>query len=127
MGESSRHRVAAEDINHGNRQRLSCKFRYRSSLRDDQLDTGFYQLCSQAGHSIRSIIAKAIIDEEVVALDIPQISKSLTQSCQIWREARLPLRCQPADPDVPWLVLRDSGLRQSGSRSGNDQKPAPVH
>src|SRR5262249_2958117 len=101
--------------------------RDRCALRDDQLDAGFHKLCSKLGHSFKLVVAKTVVDQEVLTLSITEIAEALAHCCKIRREARLPLSRQPPNLDSPRIVLGLGSRGQNYAEGGKSQKGASVH
>jgi hypothetical protein len=66
-------------------------------LRNEQVDRNTRQFGCQLRHAFDRIIRIAVFDHQVAALKISEISQAGAERVQIRRQARRPLRGDPAD------------------------------
>src|SRR5215813_3075597 len=77
---TSRDRITAKDVNHGNPQTEGADNRNRRTLRDNQIYRYLLQLGCQLRYALNGIVTVAKHDEEVTTLDKAEIGQAFTKS-----------------------------------------------
>src|SRR5262249_32424254 len=73
----------------------------RQAMCDDDVDAESHQLSGEAGKTLRLASSPAILDGEVLALDVPAITQSLAECVGRSRVLRRSHRTEEPDPNWP--------------------------
>jgi len=98
VGEPCRNRVAAKDVHERYRQVELTYDGNGGTLHDEQIDPEFHKFSSEVRHALERVVAIAILDRKIAALDIADLGKPGAHGGKVWRQARRLLCGQPADP-----------------------------
>ena len=97
VGEAGYHRIAAERVDHGDRQIELAERETRRALGDDHIDRYARHFGSEFGNAFKVVVAVPQDECEVAAFDITQIGEAGAKRFDIGRQARCLLRRYPAN------------------------------
>ena len=127
VSEACRNRVTAKNIDDGHRKPEVADLGDGCALRNNEVDGKLHQFRCEFGHALNCIVAVAILNRQVTALDIAKIGKPGAHRGKVGCQARRLLRGQPTDTGGLRGALRGKTARQGSKGNRRDQKRSPFH